>query len=63
MPSSEDVIEAQNQVRMAAVQALEKEGHPKHSAEVIVQHMSYDEQVKKAEKVLGPIYRGPYSPY
>jgi hypothetical protein len=25
--------------------------------------MSYEQQIEKAEKVNGPIYRGPYSPY
>ena len=63
MPSSEDCIDARNRVKEWAVQALIKEGHPERSAEMIVERMPYDEQVRYAEKVNGPIYRGPYSPY
>jgi hypothetical protein len=63
MPSSEDCIEAQNNVKQWAKEALIKEGHAPHSAEAIVSRMCYDEQVKHAEKIQGPIYRGPYSPY
>lgn len=63
MPSSEDCIEAHSQVKEWAVEQMVKEGHSRFSAEEIVKRMSYDEQVNKAEKVHGPIYRGPYSPY
>ncbi len=63
MPSSEDCISAQQQVREWAIAAMIEEGHLPHSAKAIVERMSYDEQVEKAEKVAGPIYRGAYSPY
>lgn len=64
MPSSEDCIDARNQIRDWAVEQLVKEGHARHSALEIVKHMCYENQIEKAEKYLGrPIYRGPYSPY
>lgn len=58
MPSSEDCLEARQQVWEWAVEQLVLEGHPKHSAEEIVKHMSYESRVEKAEKLRGPIYRG-----
>ena len=63
MPSSEDCISAQAQVREWAKQALIKEGHSAFSANAIVQHMSYEAQIAKAEEIVGPLYRGPYSAY
>jgi hypothetical protein len=63
MPSSEECIEAQANVKKWAIEALVKEGHPEHSAQMIVDRMSYDEQVELAEKIHGKIYRGAYSPY
>jgi hypothetical protein len=63
MPSSEEIIDAQNEIKQLAIQALVNEGHPRRSAEVIVQYMQYDQQISYAEKIKGPIYRGPYSPY
>ena len=63
MPSSEECAEAQGNVRQWAKEALVRAGHAANSAEMIVQRMSYDEQVEWAEKVHGKIYRGAYSPY
>lgn len=63
MPSSEDCIDARNQVKEWAIQALVKEGHALHSAKEIVKYMSYEMQIEKAEQIRGKIYRGPYSPY
>lgn len=63
MPSSEDVALAQNQVKNWARQQLAKEGHSQKSVEEILKYMPYLEQIKKAELINGPIYRGPYSPY
>lgn len=58
MPSSEECIEARNEVRQWAIEQLIKEGHLKRSAEEIVKHMNYEQQIEKAA-----IYRGPYSPF
>lgn len=63
MPSSEECLEAAKQIKENAIKALIRAGHSEFSAEKIVGYMSYNEQVQKAEKILGPIYRGPYSPY
>jgi hypothetical protein len=64
MPSSEDMIEARNEVRQNAIQQLVREGHAEHSAIEIAKRMSYDEAIQYAQKYTGkPIYRGPYSPY
>ncbi len=61
MPSSEDIIQAQNEVRQLAEKQLIEEGHPPQSAKEIVSRMSQDEQIEKAEKQLGyKIYRGAY---
>ena len=51
MPSSEDCINAQNEIRELAIQQLVKEGHPQKSAEMIVKNMRYDEQIRLAEKL------------
>jgi hypothetical protein len=64
MPSSEDMIEAQIQVRKWAIQQLVKEGHTQLSAETIAFHMCKDVLLAKAEKWLGrQIYTGPYSSF
>lgn len=63
MPSSEDMLDAQFQVSEWAVQQMIKEGHAEHSARAIVQRMGYNERMEYAQKLRGPIYRGPYSPY
>jgi hypothetical protein len=63
MPSSEECIEARNQVREWAIEQLVSEGHSFRSAQMIVKYMNYEEQLKTAEKVRGKIYTGPYSPY
>lgn len=63
MPSSEDCINARNEISQLAIQAVMMAGHDEHSAKEIVARMDYDEQVQWAEKITGPIYRGPYSPY
>ena len=63
MPSSEEIYEAKAQVREWAIEALMKDGHPRKSAEMIADRMNYDERIKYAEKVHGPIYRGAYSPF
>ncbi len=64
MPSTEECIKAQAQVKEWAIQQLIKEGHNRFSAEEIVKHMDYNKQISKAENLLGnSIYRGPYSPY
>lgn len=63
MPSSEECIEARNEVRQWAIEQLIKEGHLKRSAEEIVKHMNYEQQIEKAELIHGAIYRGPYSPF
>ena len=62
MPSSEEVIEARNRINEKALESLMK-SHSKESALVILKHMNYEEKIKEAEKVMGPIYRGAYSPF
>ncbi len=59
MPSFEDCIAAQADVRDRCVKALIAEGHPARSAEEIVRHMSYQEQADKIGQRTGE----PYSPY
>ena len=63
MPSSEECLEAQQQIKSWAVAQLVKEGHAEKSALEIVRWMPHDEQIKLAEKIIGPICRGAYSPY
>lgn len=59
MPSSEDVIAAQADVRQRCIAAFVQEGHPQRSAEEIVRHMSYEQQCDKIGQRRGE----PYSPY
>lgn len=63
MPSTNEVLQARAQVKEWAVEQLIKENHPVHSAQAIVARMSYEEQLEYAQKLQGPIYTGPYSPY
>ncbi len=64
MPSSEECINARLEVKNNAIKALIKYGkHQPHSAKMIADRMNYDEQIEWAEKIMGKIYRGPYSPY
>lgn len=64
MPSSEEIIEGQIQVRKWAIQQLVKEGHTQLSAETIALYMGKDVLLEKAEKWLGrKIYTGPYSSF
>jgi hypothetical protein len=55
MPSSEECIEARNQVKEWAVQQLVNEGHLLYSAQEIVKYMNYESQIEKAEELRGPI--------
>ena len=58
MPSSEECIAAQADVKERCVAAFQREGHARSSAEEIVRHMSYAEQCEKIGQK-----REPYSPY
>lgn len=59
MPSTEDCLSAQAEVRRRCIMAFVSEGHPIRSAEEIVKHMSYQEQADKIGQRTGE----PYSPY
>lgn len=63
MPSSEECCDAKNDIKKWAIDVMVRRGHALRSAEMIIERMAYDEQVKLAEEIHGPIYRGPYSPY
>lgn len=59
MPSSEECIDARNDVRRRCIKKLVDEGHPLKSAEEIVRFMSYEEQAAKIGQRIGE----PYSAY
>lgn len=63
MPSSDECLEAKANVKQWAKTVLIRKGHTEISTNEILKWMPYDEQVKLAEEIQGPIYRGPYSPY
>lgn len=59
MPSIEECIAAQADVRKRCIEAFVREGHPQRSAEEIVRHMDYRDQCEK----IGQRFAGSYSPY
>ena len=59
MPSSEEIFEAQDDVRERCIQHFVNKGHSRFSAEEIVRRMRYEDQAREIGQATGQ----PYSPY
>lgn len=59
MPSSEDICAARQDVQKRAIEELIQQGHPRHSAEVILKYMTYEQKCV----LIGQKTGEPYSPY